>query len=234
MFFKKRKQKQAQERSGRRAEMEKAFHAAIHKAGLMEDPAEKIIRLQEIDRLITNYLRQETREVANKAVNADLKAFGSGTAASLGTVYSALLFTGPLGWTVLGAGTALFGGTMVGSRMYSKSVEKKMTQEAADHVQKMKLLQAVIDVVTDVTIENNLKEISKSPLSEKVHALPRLTKKFAAAAAKHFAADEAPVVEESTLPAGDNNKNTPPKRQTSNFRYTKGALRKPQNPDSKP
>ena len=233
MFFKKRKQKQAEQRLDRRAQVEKAFHAAIVEAGLMEDPAEKIIRLQEIDRLITSYLRREARGIADKAVAADFKVFCSGSTASVGTLAGAMFLTGPLGWVALGAGTVIFGGAVVGSELYKESVKTKLTSEAAGHVEKMKLLQAVVDVVTDVTIENNLKEISKSPLNKKVHDLPGLTKKFAIAAAKHFSTDEAPAVEEA-MPAGDNNKNTPPKRQTSNFRYTKGALRKPQNPDSKP
>ena len=234
MFFKKRRQKQAREHSDRRVEKEKAFHAAIVKAGLMEDPAEKIIRLQELDRLITNYLGQEAHRIADKAYTANRKAFGSGASASVYTVMGGMFFTGPLGWTVMGAGAVLFGGTLVGSTRYSESVKNKLTQEASGHVAQMKLLRNVIDVMTDVTIENNPKEIAKSPLREEVYALPSLTKKFAVVAAKHFAAEETPAVEKVATPAETKDVAAAPKGQTSDFRYVKGVLRKPQNPDSKP
>ena len=92
----------------------------------------------------------------------------------------------------------------------------------------MKRLQKLANVMTDITIEHNVKEISKSPLCGKVLALPGITEKFANAAGKYLAVEEVPAIAETVPPAEDEQK-VHKRRDSPNYKHLDGVI-KPNKP----
>jgi len=233
-MFNKRKQKRAQELSESRIEIEKQFHATIYKAGLMEDPAEKIIMLQAISDNISDKIQSESSAISKKAGRA---AAGSllgggvigvgGYATGLGMMINPV--TAPVGACILGAGlvTIMVGG--IGGTIHGRSVRNKFELSVADHKENLGRLQKLINVMTDITIEHNVKEISKSPLYAKVRALPGIAEKFADAAAKRLAAEEVPAVAETGPAAEAEQKTVLKRREPSNYKHLDGVI-KPNKP----
>ena len=81
------------------------------------------------------------------------------------------------------------------------AVRKKLELAANDHTQNMKGQIELISVMTDVLLENNVEAISKSPLHDRVMEIHGLTDKFADAAGKHIAKQNAPEATEAAPPA---------------------------------
>ena len=179
------------------------FDAAIEAAGKITDPAERILRLDEIKGDINNQINSENSAIAKEAKSKGKKAGfvtrGSATAAG---ITAAALLTGPLGWVGVGI---VWGGMAAGRVIESKrkeSVTKNLVTESNKHTSNMIGQSKRIDELTDTVLENNVKEISQSPLFDQVRALPGVAQKFSDAAVKRIRDEEAapPAAEAAAEP----------------------------------
>ena len=202
MIFKKnRKESRKKERNDAWDQQENNFDTAIKEAGKITDPAEKVLTLREIARRVSIQILSESdaisKDVRKKEKKMSLAVGGPTVAAIVGSC----ILTGPVGWACLSVGTAgfVFGKEISDKR--GQSVRKKLEKEANDHIKCMKGQLDLVAEMTDTTIENNVKEISKSPLYENIVAFSDLASKFAAAAAKRIANEEEVPPVESVPPA---------------------------------
>jgi len=196
MPFKKRKEaKQARidEIRESRATVEKNFGTAIEATGQMTDPAEKILELRKVELQIASQIGNEYRAIYKSASGQEKKtllaSFGSVAA---GTTAIAL-FAGPAAIVALPVAYAGVLGSIIVSNKRGNSARKKSIEAAQAHIDNLDGLTDLISTMTDVVVENHVKDISKSPLYGKVRDLPGLPERFADAAAKHFAVDEQPA-----------------------------------------
>lgn len=226
-MFNKRRQKKAQERNDLRADIERQFSNDIRRAERVGDPAERIIELHNISARIIDHLSASQAEMEKKSYKSYLKTgLGGGMSSIVGGTAAACALTGPIGLVVFGAGAAAGLSAPFIGLLRERSVRRKHEQETASHRDKMEDMLILIDDTANTIIEDNLKEISKSPLYGDVRALPGLTEKFADAAAKHLSADEAPAVEKAATPAPVKKDAVPPaKRELSDYSTIKGAIK---------
>lgn len=205
MLFKKRKEKketQIREREQAHTQLEQGFEDAIQKANQITDPAEKVLALREVKSQISSHLQKiklaETKAVyseGNKTIAASL-ASGAGAGAATG------VFGGPIGLAVcVPAGMVVAVAGLVASNKHEKSVRKKLEALSASHKDRLREQANRAYGMADTVIENNVEEISQSPLFQQVKALPGCTEKFANAAAKHIAPPKAP--EADALPPAE-------------------------------
>jgi len=236
-MFNKRKQKKAQraqDLSESHIRIEKQLHVAILKAGLMEEPAEKVIMLQAISRDISQYLRDRCEALPEETFKTERDVYAGTAITSMAggmlvpivgaTVGLAPVIGLPL---MLGGFVGGLGISAIASRR-EKSVTRKVEKSIAGHSENMKRLQKLANVMTDITIEHNVKEISKSPLCGKVLALPGITEKFANAAGKYLAVEEVPAIAETVPPAEDEQK-VHKRRDSPNYKHLDGVI-KPNKP----
>ena len=223
MFYKKRKEAKSKELNDNRVQSETQISAAIDKAEQIADPAEKLLRLDKIRNDIDSELVCEAGVTVKKSDRAGAKALMGGMGATSAAVAGVvLLVTGPA--VVVGI-PVMLGGYIGSIFLFDKRKESaagKLAAEANDHVQKMIALRAQVSDMTDAVIENNVKEISQSPLYGDVRALPGIAEKFADAAAKRIATEEVPPVEAAPVVEIKKPKST--KRKKPNYDKIKKVI----------
>jgi len=201
MAFKKRKEAKelrARELSDSRVQTEKKFDASIQEAAEITDPAKKILALREISEGISAQIQSEksaiTKKAQNTQVNTELTGMGSSLAVGAGVIVGVGLLAPPL--AIVGI-PVMMAGVITGKIVSFKradAAEKKLLEVSGNHIKNMEGQIDLVSAMSDVVIDSNVKELSKSPLFDKVLALPGISDRFAVAAAKEFAqVDTAPA-----------------------------------------
>jgi hypothetical protein len=197
------KQEEARAGDNARYEVEQQFDAAIQKASELEDPAAKILALRIIENEIYAQIKREDTEIDKKAEKAQKIPGKLSAPLWYGGIGALLFVSGPPGWIAGGAAAAASAGsTYIGYRR-KKSVTKKLELAAADHTANMEGQIDLVSTMINVTVKYNVEKISKSPLKDKVLALPGIANKFAEAAAPHVPKPEAPEAAKAAPPAAN-------------------------------
>ena len=205
-FFSKRKEKKAEERNQKRAEVEALFRQGVSLAEQINDPAQKVIGLQQVYDNIKGYLGGTLTEIKTKGKNTTRNTYWG----SVGVIGSAgltgtLLVTGPIGWGILGATLVGYGGAAVVGIKRGEKVQGQLMDESLSHISNMTSLQYAVANKIDATIAANVDAISASPLRERLLSVPSLSKKFTAAAEKHLQEiqNAAPVAQDKAAPVAE-------------------------------
>lgn len=187
MFGKRKKEHKAQELIDSRIQVQKKFDEAIQSAAGIEDPAKKILALKKVGQQIVDQIGSEDEATSMTAAKAEVKARMFGLLPGIaGGLTVATLFTGPVGWTGIGVIWGGYALSSVFASKHGKAVEKKLQANAKDYIRSLNDQADLVGAIIGATIENNVQEISKSPLYPEVIDIPGLPEVFAAAAAKHI------------------------------------------------
>lgn len=230
--FKKHKEKKAakvRQADDARLQMEQKFDAAIEKAGQIEDPATKIMALNKAGNEILSQVIRETREISDKAENAQKIPDKLSWPLWYGSIGAFLFVAGPPGWIAGGAALAgSVGSNLIGRRR--KKTTKQKLQKASDshlkrlHDQATRSYDMAVEVAGD---GKNVEAISQSPLKDKVLALPGIADKFAEAA-KQYIVDAKAAVEAEKVPPAEVQKPAP-MEQKLKFNKIINAFKPPKN-----
>jgi len=229
MFGKKKKARElaAQELAAERVKTQQLFDENIQKASQIQDPAAKIIALDKIATNIRAEIWSEERAITTEADRKAKKIDSIGSTVTTAGGFAALTFiAGPVAW--VGVPIIMAGG--IGSGMLAKkrakSLKEKFAAVSKDYLQNLRDLSTLVSEIKKVTVEENVQEISKSPLYRKVLEVPGITELYAAAAAKHIAvnkdeaaAKDGPAADQKATTPAEEKKPVPPprKRQKPNY-----------------
>jgi hypothetical protein len=200
MFGRKKREKAReladQQIAAQRVKLQRTYDEYIQTACQIKDPAEKILALKKIEDSLKSQIYSEQRDISNKAERQSKKIDTIGSLISTGGGVAALsLLGGPVAW--VGIPIIFAGGAgaeyLAGKR--EKALAKKFTAAANDYLKNLKEMSGLVSEITKVTVENNVQEISHSPLYKKMLELPGLTDLYAAAAAKHIETDKESAVQ---------------------------------------
>jgi len=203
MFFKKRRVAKEKARNEARIRFETQLEASLAGTDEIQNPAERLLKLEEIRQSANNQLNRENVSVSNKSdaigIPVVFGGFLGGGAVGFGAVALLALAIAPVSGPLLAVAVTgsllLLAGGIVGGLVLSsksaKSIENKLYAKVSGHLQKIKRLSTHTSETMDTVLKENIKEISVSPLSEKVRAIPGIADKFTAAAANQFVADKA-------------------------------------------
>jgi hypothetical protein len=196
IFFKKRKEAEKKARSDSRAAVEARIAADIDKAGFITDPAAKILKLSDIRGDISVALRAEWEAARKHGEKSETNVLGG----SLGLAGASLaLIPVTAGASLLATGPILLAGSFAADPRKA-AMRKKFEAEAAGHQSNLNKLYNRASDLIDGTIEEHVKEISKSALYEDVRMVPGVAKKFADVAARQFVLDEQAAAEKEKAP----------------------------------
>jgi hypothetical protein len=212
MPFKKRKEAKQQHAKAivdDRIKIEKNFDAAIMKATQLEDPAEKVIALTEIDKNIDAAIESEKASIAEGVKKAADNSEGAGFATMLTGYSGVVVYTAVVGAAIaapvilIAIPVTLAG--LVGNKLiafkHADTVEKKLQAASATHIENLRGQKELVSTMADVVVENNVEAICKSPKHDQILALPGISDKFAAAAVKRVASiEEAPAADVEATP----------------------------------
>ena len=168
MFFKKRKEKKAQELKDQQLLVERKFSEAIKVAQQLEDPAMRIDRLQMLKDAIDAYLREKASGLSDKVGKSKKRSdfvSTSGDALAWGGLIGAVIASGPVGWAgaaVVGGGVAVSLGSMAVGSMRERHLIKKYQEENVDHVGKLNSLQVSIQTAVCETLEKDMEGVVNS------------------------------------------------------------------------
>ena len=186
VFFKKRKAAKQKLANDRLSE-ETRIKSLIAEAAEMTDPAEKLLKLEEIRNDAYAILNAENSKISKKATKAGDKVILSGGGTSIGLIVGAVpvsLLALPVGLGMLGAGAPALLGTLVATATREEAVTKKLKKEADGHLQAIEALAQSVDKTKNELIENRKDDIIHSPFFEQVLETPSLSKLFIKAAAQ--------------------------------------------------
>jgi hypothetical protein len=223
MFGKRKKEREAQELVDNRIEAQKKFDESIQSASAIKDPAERILALRNVGQQIVDQIDSEDIAINKTVAKTEKKAraFGVFPAAAGGFAVASLV-AGPLGWAGVGI---VYAGIALGEIFASKSgkaVKKKLQENAKDYIQNLNEKADLVGVIISRTVEDNVQQISKSPLYPEVIDIPGLPEVFASVAAKHITEEK----EKAAKAAADAEKKkaaaTPRKKQAPNYNELKG------------
>lgn len=188
MFNKRKKEREQQKIMDIRALQNKRIESAIEDAGKIDDPAQRLLRLEEIRQIAIDEIRREKTMIEEKADLSTRRGIMGGSGlAGVGGAVAATVTTGGIGAFV--AVPLLIGGLIVGIK-HGDNVEAKAWAEAKDYLEAMQSQhQRITDLMAKV-VQGNVEKISKSPSYEQVLALPGLVASFAEAAQKHIVTSE--------------------------------------------
>ena len=189
MFFKKRKAAAKQKLINTRLTEEKRIRALMAEATEMTDPAEKLLKLEEIRNDIYGTINTENSRISKKVTKAGDKIILSGAGTSIGLIVGSLpvsLVALPVGLGMLGAGAPGLLGTFVATSKREEVVTKKLKKEVDDYLQEIEGLGQSVDQAKNELIENRKDEIIHSPFFEQVLETPSLSKLFIKAAAQRL------------------------------------------------
>ncbi len=183
-----RKKKAADKKQARleaRTQKEKEFEGEIAAAAKLDDPAQKVLKLAEIEKDMAEHLSAVHSAIT---VSADNRALLDAATSGIGLIFTGALVAA-LGAPHVGIGIVLAAfpvqiGGMMATIMGSNRLSKALQAEAKDHLEKMDGLKKQTAQMKETLINEQTAEIAQSPFYERMLALPGLSEKFAAAAEK--------------------------------------------------
>lgn len=196
-MFGKQRRKAVLDYAYKSALQEAKFGDAIRKADDIKDPAEKVLALRKIVDDVTAQIEREGGVIDRTSIRESNKVTlsGMGGTAVVATATTFLVAT-PIGWVGLPVFVGGLAVTGIVSKLRKNSVQKDLEEASKEHIQRMaKQINAVSSKI-DAVVNDNVEEISKSPLYGKIHAIPDLATRFAGVAAKKLAEPKPEVAPE--------------------------------------
>jgi hypothetical protein len=210
-MLKKRKEEAKQSRNAARAQNEAQLTAALEKAEITQDPAEKILKLRDVKQAAITTVSNEdiaAQTAGEKSFsNAFLGTSGATTATLVGGTV-ATLATGGVG--MLAALPVMMAGSGISIKRHY-SVEKKFNEEAASYKERMtSIAERAAALIDEAAVPENVKAIFDSPKYAEIReTLPDVCVKLADAAREQFSAEKAAAEEEARKNAEQNRREPP-------------------------
>lgn len=174
MSKKKKKQAVSEELQANYLATEEGFEAAIAEAEQIEDPAEKILRMREIQEEIYNTIQHESGEI-DKLVER-MHPMGGKQAALYFGMAIPTVFVGSLAY-------------LFRKQANQRNYGGKLHEEQRPHADKLKDYRHSLSELMAVVVEEHVDEISLSPRAAEVLADSRLARVFAEATVKNKIAE---------------------------------------------
>jgi len=215
MFGKKKKERELKAIQEARTKREQRIDADIGAAVLIEDPAKKILRLEEIRKVINNESWTENSIIFKKADKSFSRAVGTSAVAAVGGATAAGILTAATGGVgALVLFPIMIGGIFAGAKR-ADSVEKRLKAQVEDHLNKTDDQRWQVTRLMLSEVSKNVEEIAQSPLKEKVLDVPGIAAQFSVAAAHIIATEpeKAPEQDNADKKPAEEQKPAAPRRK---------------------
>ncbi len=184
MFGKEKAAAEKQRRLAAYADDEKRFSDEIARAETLADPAEKLLKLTEIEQGMAQHATDaRAKAVYNTSVVVTLSGVAVGGALVLACL-PLIHIMGPLAIGVGLTGDAVAAGGTLGDKIRNKRITRERQAEAEIHLKKIDRLAKTVAASKETLVKERAEQITQSPFYEQVLELPGLSKIFAGAAAK--------------------------------------------------
>jgi hypothetical protein len=192
----KRKHAEKQQRLDNRLAEEKRLKALVADAEKIEDPAEKIVKLEDILKDVTGVINKEEKQIryqgSEAGANTIMGGGGSAVAMLLGGFATVIIAppAAPVGLGMMASSISAVIASIPVALRREKAVKKNLAAEAEDHLQTMKDLQQSVTGAKDTLItyiKAHKDEIVHSQFYEQASKLPDLSEAFEGVAAQQFA-----------------------------------------------
>lgn len=185
-MFGKKKKAEARKQAVARANDISRRLAAYDAVREQQDAAQKILRLNELSRDISETLNAQADAASKKAEAAVVKGALGGLGLGAGAVVASVVVFPPaiLAFAPVGIGSLLLGDKR------SMSILKKNELETGEYTRALKDLRTEIRNAISATVNENVKAISESERYEQVLQVPGVAAQFSKAAAAQIAGAE--------------------------------------------
>ncbi len=184
MFGKEKAAAEKQRRLDAYTQEEQKFSAEIATAETLADPAERLLKLAEIEQAMAQHaVMARANAIYNNGVVVTLSGVAVGGALVLGCL-PLLHIMAPVAIGMGLTGDVLAAGGSFGDKIRNKRITKERQAEAEVHLGKVNRLAKSIAASKETLVREQAERITQSPLYEQVLELPGLSKIFAGAAAK--------------------------------------------------
>ncbi len=183
-----RKKKAAGKKQARieaRAQKEEEFASAIAAVARLDDPAQKVLKLADIEKDMEEHLA-----AVHSAINVspDNRALLDSAQSGIGMIFAGAIVAA-LGAPHVGIGIVIAAfpvqiGSMMATILGSNRMSKMLQAEAKGHLEKMDGLTKQAAQMKETLVNERAEDIVQSPFFEQVRALPGLSEAFADAVEK--------------------------------------------------
>jgi len=220
-MFDKQRRKAVAEYAYKSAEQDSKFDASIRTAEEIKDPAAKVLAFRKVIDDIATQIEREGGVIDRTALRESNKtALGGMSSTAIAATATTFLVAGPIAWVGFPVFIGGLAATGLASKFRKNSVQKDLEAASKEHIERMAKRINLVSGKIDNVMNDNVMEISKSPLYPKIQAVPDLATQFAAVAARKLAepkpevkADEVVAVKDAPQSAREPEPKTGPRKK---------------------
>lgn len=185
MFFRKNRVVKAAAEADKRQKTVQQFRNRIEAAKACADPAQELLEIEDV-KFLLNELSSETKSLENKASAEAMEPYGY--VAILGTIGIWLSIMALSPWVLVAA--PLTGAMLYFGAQRSESAREAYRKTSAPFLEQIRTLSSDAESAAEKIMSTDLEGFARSPkLSEALDKVPRVSRQFALALAKHIAGE---------------------------------------------